>query len=362
MIAGKDSTEVRRGEELDAVALDRYFRSQPDSFHLPADETLQIEQFPGGHSNLTYMLRYGSSEFVLRRPPVGPVAPTAHDMPREFKLLSIIHPLFALAPKPILLCEDTSVIGVPFYLMERRRGLVVRSTLPESLDDDEARRRLSEAVVDALVALHAVDINSSGIVKLGKPIGFVERQVRGWTERWQGSKTGELEQMDEVISWLNERIPSEDNLSPTIVHNDFKLDNLMLGELDPTRIVAVLDWEMCTVGDPLIDVGLFLSYWTMGAGQQSGNSSLRAVTNGTGWLSRDETIDRYQQQTGRNLSGIVFYETFARFKGAVVVQQIYFRFVRGQTTDERFRHFDKFVLALSSEALRLAQGAESAKE
>ena len=163
--------------------------------------------------------------------------------------------------------------------------------------------------------------------------------------------------MDEVIRWLNERIPSEDKLSPTIVHNDFKLDNLMLDERDPTRIVAVLDWEMCTVGDPLIDVGLFLSYWKMGAGQNAvGNSSLRAVTNGSGWLTRDEIIERYQRQTGRDLSGIIFYETFARFKVAVVVQQIYFRFVRGQTTDERFRHFDKFVQSLSSEALRLAQG------
>lgn len=318
---------------------------------------IEIRQFPGGHSNLTYLIRYDDQEFVLRRPPVGPVAPTAHDMPREFKLLAAIYPHFPLAPKPVLLCEDASIIGVPFYLMERRRGLIVRSRLPSRFGDDlSLRRRLSESVVDTLVALHAVDIQTTGIVQIGKPAGFVARQVRGWSDRWQRSKTGELPEMDEVIQWLADRLPAELNAEATIVHNDFKLDNLMLDESDPTRVVAVLDWEMCTVGDPLIDVGLALTYWTMSGGKPGDeNSSLRAITNGPGWMTREEMIERYETRTGRDLSRIVFYETFARFKVAVVIQQIYFRFAQGQTNDERFRNFDQLVLELSRDAIALAQ-------
>ena len=192
MTASNDSVAVRVGEDLNVAALDRYLQD-----HLPAQSSesdptarIQVEQFPGGHSNLTYLIRYGAQEFVLRRPPVGPVAPTAHDMPREYKLLSVINPRFPLAPKPVLLCEDASIIGVPFYLMERRRGFIVRSKVPSQIGENlEMRRRLSENVVDTLVALHAVDIYSSGIVQIGKPAGFVTRQVRGWADRWQRSKT-----------------------------------------------------------------------------------------------------------------------------------------------------------------------------
>jgi len=248
---------MRKGEELDLVALDHYLRKTLTTDISESDATLEVEQFPGGHSNLTYLLRYGGQEFVLRRPPVGPVAPTAHDMPREYKLLSVIHPRFQLAPKPVLLCEDAAVIGVPFYLMERRRGFIVRSKVPMNIGDDPAlRKRLSETVIDTLVALHDVDIHASGIVAFGKPAGFVARQVNGWADRWQRSKTTELPEMEAVILWLKNRIP--DNAEATIVHNDFKLDNLMLDEHDATRVVAVLDWEMCTVGDPLIDVAFCL--------------------------------------------------------------------------------------------------------
>lgn len=358
MAASKDSTAVRAGEELDLAALGRYLRE-----HLipQSDRTeIEIEQFPGGHSNLTYLIRYGEQEFVLRRPPVGPVAPTAHDMPREYKLLSVINPHFPLAPKPVLLCEDASVIGVPFYLMERRRGFIVRFKVPEQIGENlELRKHLSEAVVDTLVALHVVDIRATGIVNIGKPEGFVARQVHGWAKRWERSRTGELIEMDQVIQWLVDRIPPE-SANATIVHNDFKLDNLMLDADDPARVVALLDWEMCTVGDPLIDVGLLLTYWTMrGRKDESGtldrNSSLRAVTNGPGWLTREEIVKRYEAKSGRDLSSIVFYETFARFKVAVIIQQIYFRYVQGQTRDERFRNFDALVRELIQEALELAK-------
>lgn len=362
MAASDHSITVRTGEELDVSALDRYLRDRlTESSAFDPAATLVIEQFPGGHSNLTYLIRYGAQEFVLRRPPLGPVAPTAHDMPREYKLLSVIEPRFSLAPKPILLCEDPSIIGVPFFLMERRRGSILRSSLPQEIAESSALRgRLSAAVVDTLIALHAVDIYASGIVNIGKPEGFVARQVRGWAERWLRAKTGEVQEMDDVINWLTQRIPTDAAPSArfaTIVHNDFKLDNLMFAEQEPTRIVALLDWEMCTVGDPLVDLGLFLSYWTMGTGVsgKDQNSSLRAVTNGPGWMTRQEIVERYEMKTGRDLSRIIFYETFARFKVAVVIQQIYFRYARGQTHDERFRNLDRLVAELISEALTLAQ-------
>jgi aminoglycoside phosphotransferase (APT) family kinase protein len=360
MTVGKDSTAVRGGEELDLPVLDSYLRERLAALSPEFDPNVAIEitQFPGGHSNLTYLISCGSREFVLRRPPIGPVAPTAHDMPREYKLLSVINPHFPLAPKPVLLCEDSSILGAPFYLMERRRGLIVRFKVPEQIGEDHVlRRRLSENVVDTLVALHAVDIETTGIAQIGKPVGFVSRQVRGWADRWQRSKTGALAEMDQVVEWLITRIPSDSDSDATIVHNDFKLDNIMLDNEDPTRVVAVLDWEMCTVGDPLIDVGLLLSYWTMkGAdSKRDPNSSLRAVTNGPGWLTRKEIIERYQAGTGRDLSRIVFYETFARFKVAVVIQQIYFRYVRGQTRDERFHNFDQLVRELTRDALELAE-------
>ena len=355
MTATEDSASVRAGEELDRAALDAYLRQHIPS--LDPDSSISVWQFPGGHSNLTYLIRYGNDEFVLRRPPVGPVAPTAHDMPREFKVLSVISPHFALAPKPVLLCQDTSVIDVPFYLMERRRGLILRSS-DQLTGELSLRRQLSTNVVDALIALHAVDIQATGIAQIGKPAGFVGRQVRGWAERWQRSKTGELPEMDTIIEWLVNRIPADDDSEATIVHNDFKLDNIMWAEHEPSRVVAVLDWEMCTVGDPLIDVGLFLSYWTMSGGKNNDpNSSLRAITHGPGWFTREEIIERYQTQTGRDLSRIVFYETFARFKVAVVIQQIYYRYVKRQTSDERFRNFDQLVKELTLEALELAEGS-----
>lgn len=366
MTSSKDSVALRAGEELDLAALDRFLRERLPREQFDPAASIELEQFPGGHSNLTYLIRFGSHEFVLRRPPVGPVAPTAHDMPREYNLLSVINPHFALAPKPILLCKDVKIIGVPFYLMERRRGSIVRQNLPDALDDDlDLRRRLSETVIDTLVALHAVDIYASGIVNIGKPDGLVRRQVRGWADRWQRSQTGELLEMDKVVQWLDERIPPELRDAATIVHNDFKLDNLMLAADDPTRVIAVLDWEMTTVGDPLIDLGLVLTYWTMkgeGKGErkveeQDGkqNRSLSAVTNGPGWMTREEITERYELKTGRDLSRIVFYETFARFKIAVIIQQIYFRYVQGQTQDERFRNFDVLVRELAQDALSLAQ-------
>ena len=359
MANGKDTAPVRTGEELDWQHLEAYLRE-----HLPArlgeaplnlNAPFAVEQFPGGHSNLTYCVKFGGREFVMRRPPFGPVAPTAHDMPREYRLLAAIHPVFALAPQPYLLCEDTAVIGAPFYLMERRNGLIIRHQMPPELGEDLAlRRRISESMVDTLVALHAVDIHQHGLTALGKPVGFVRRQVEGWAGRWERSKTSDLSQMTDLAAWLSAHLPAEP-VQHTLVHNDFKLDNVMLAANDVTRIVAVLDWEMCTVGDPLVDLGLLLCYWPQPGDPPILTGSLSAVTMQAGWFKRADIIARYAEGSGRDLTGIDYYYIFAMFKLAVVLQQIYYRYHVGQTHDERFKDFDQRVAALIHTAHDLMQ-------
>jgi len=360
--ASSDTAPIRAGEELDWAALAAYLHD-----HLSAalngeafdpNALLEVEQFPGGHSNLTYLVRCGGREFVLRRPPLGPVAPKAHDMPREYRLLEAIHPAFNLAPRPFLLCEDIDIIGAPFYLMERRRGLIVRQAVPPEIGDDLAlRRRVSESVVDTLAALHAVDIEAHKLGHLGKPVGFVERQVKGWAGRWERAKTNDVAALDRTIEWLLEHLPPE--ARPALVHNDFKLDNVMLDTQEPARVVAVLDWEMCALGDPLIDLGLLLCYWPQADDSEARREAISGVTMLPGWMTRAEIVDRYAAQSGRDVSAITFYETFALFKVAVVVQQIFFRYHVGQTRDERFASFDQRAARLAETALDLALSAKS---
>lgn len=345
-----DALPVRESEQLDWAALEKYVRprlaEQLGDFTAP----LVVEQFPGGHSNLTYLLRFGEREFALRRPPFGPVPARAHDMARECRILSAIHPVFPLAPKPYLLCEDLEVIGSTFYVMERRKGLIIRNVEPAEFDPDR-RHRVSKSIVDTLADLHLIDVNAHGLSALGKPAGFVERQVRGWTERWHGSKTSEQESMEEVAKWLASALPPE---SPTtsLLHGDYKLDNIMLDHHDVAHLVAVFDWEMSALGDPLIDLGIFLAYWVHTAALAQ-EASIGTVTTRPGWFTREEIIERYASRTGFDLSNIRFYEVFAIFKLAVVLQQIFYRYHRGQTDDPRFAKLDRQVTQLAQISLRL---------
>jgi aminoglycoside phosphotransferase (APT) family kinase protein len=357
MSDSSDTKPVRASEQFDWDALAGYVREGlvvllGEGFD--AGAPLVVEQFPGGHSNLTYLLRFGAQEFVMRRPPFGPVPPKAHDMAREYRILDAVHPVYPLAPRPFVLCEDASVIGSVFYVMERRHGLVVRSTEPpEVADRPLERRRASVALVDALADLHNVDIEAHGLSALGKPAGFVLRQVRGWSERWKGSQTTDLPEMDALAAWLTERLPP-DAQRPTLVHGDFKLDNVMLDAHDVGRIVGVFDWEMATVGDPLVDLGIFLAYWvhTSTAAQRD---AVASVTYREGWYRREEILERYGAQTGFDLSGVAFYEVFAIFKLAVVLQQIFYRFYRGQTDDPRFAALDERVTWLARMGAALAE-------
>lgn len=355
-----ETAPIRKGEELDLAALEGYLRGQMGEITdlAPIDEAsrMTLAQFPGGHSNLTYLLAFGDREFVLRRPPFGPVPPTAHDMPREYRMLAAIHPHFHLAPRPWLLCEDTSVIGAPFYLMERRRGIVIRQEIPPEVGENLSLRwRISASLVDALAELHAIDIERTGLISIGKPAGFVKRQVEGWAGRWERAKTTDLPEMREVARWLIDQLPP-DPARPTLIHNDYKLDNVCLDRQDPSRLVAILDWEMSSVGDPLIDLGLLLCYWPQADDPEIFSGSLRSVTTLPGWMTRKELIERYAARSGRDLSEIAYYHVFAVFKLAVVIQQIYYRFQIGQTNDDRFADFDKRVAALAgwAEQLRVA--------
>ena len=351
-----DTKPIRASEQLNWDKLAEYARDKLSaelgtSFNSAAPMT--VEQFPGGHSNLTYLLRFGDQEFALRRPPFGPVPAKAHDMARECRILAALNPVFPLAPKAYLLCEDTQVIGSTFYIMERRHGVVIRHDEPVELADHPAeRRRVSFAMVDVLADLHNVDIVEHGLTALGKPAGFVERQVKGWSQRWEGSKTSEQAEMDQLSRWLIDRLPA-DPVIPTFLHGDYKLDNVMLNANDLGQLVAVFDWEMSAVGDPLIDLGIFLAYWvhTVPASQRG---SLTSVTSRPGWFSREEILERYSSRTGRDLTAIEFYEVFAVFKLAVVLQQIFYRYHRGQTDDARFAHLDSHVENLAHIATRLA--------
>ena len=238
------------------------------------------------------MLRTPAREYVLRRGPLGPVAPKAHDMAREYKVLKAVHPFFPPAPEVFLVCEDPSILGAVFFIMERRHGIVVRDRVPPELAAfPDYQQRVSRGFIDCLVQLHAIDIQKHGLISLGKPDGFFERQVRGWFDRWLRAKTEEIALMDRIIQWLTDRMPASP--APTLVHNDFKLDNVMLNLEDPGRIEAVLDWEMATVGDPLVDLGLILCYWA----QPSDPGGTKAsITAQPGWYTRDELIGRYARE------------------------------------------------------------------
>jgi aminoglycoside phosphotransferase (APT) family kinase protein len=352
--ASGDTGPVRATEQLDWTALASYLRAQLSTPAIPGldlSAPMQVAQFNGGHSNLTYLLRFGEGELVLRRPPFGPVPPSAHDMAREYRWLTAMHPIFPPAPRPYVLCENPDVAGATFYVMERRHGVVIRDEEPAELAHPDARRRVSEAMVDTLADLHAIDVERAGLTGLGKPSGFVGRQVRGWTDRWQRSRIGELPDMEAVTEWLLVRLPPEPP-QPAVVHGDFKLNNVMLEPRSLDRIVAVFDWEMSALGDPLVDVGIFLAYWSSpSVTAQQGDPDV--LTGRRGWLTREQLVERYARRSGRDLSRIRFYEVFALFKIAVVIQQIFYRYAHGQTDDPRFAHLDARVSAFARRAADL---------
>ena len=337
---------VRPGEKLPIASLEAYLAQRLPGIATP----LVVEQFPHGHSNLTYLLRSGEQEFVLRRPPFGNQVKTAHDMGREYRVLSRLCTIYPTAPRPLFYCEDCGVLGAPFYVMERRRGVILRGAeTPVAPIDPPTALQLSMALIDNLALLHALDYKSAGLADVGKPEGYVSRQVVGWINRYTNAQTDPVPEMDRLAKWLCDHKPKESDAA--LIHNDYKYDNLLLDPEDLTRIVAVLDWEMATVGDPLMDLGTTLGYWVESGDPESMRGCAGGPTALPGSLTRQELVARYAETTGRDVSGMLFYYCFGLYKIAVIVQQIYARFVRGHTRDERFSRLNERVAALSRQAI-----------
>ena len=338
-----ETIPVRKGEELNLEVLESFLRKNID--HLP-DAPLELLQFSAGHSNLTYQIKIGDWEAVLRRPPLGPVAPKAHDMEREFNIISAIHPFFDAAPKPILFSNDESIVGSPFFLMERKHGVLLDTAFPSHIQPTkELGRRLSEIMVDQLVNLHSIDFKQTELVKMSKPEGFMERQVHGWISRFQKFKTDEIEEAELVMKWLAEHIPLRHEA--TIIHYDYKFNNAMFNE-ELTKMVGLFDWEMTTVGDPLADLGVAMSYWVQGDDPKLLKVMFgeAPITVMEGFMTRDEFIEAYAKKSKRDVDNMQFYMLFAYFKLAVIAQQIYYRYKKGQTRDERFAKFGQLVKSL----------------
>lgn len=337
---------IRSGEELDIAKLEPYLRQHFPDIAGP----LTVRQFPSGHSNLTYSVSLGTKEMVLRRPPFGSKVKTAHDMGREYHVLEKVHGAYP-APKPLLYCTDQSVLGAPFYVMERVHGIILRQQLPATLRiGPPTARRLSESFIDNLANLHCLDYQALGLGELGKPHGYLERQVKGWIERYYGSKTHDLPEVDTISAWVKEHMPASGGA--TLIHNDYKYDNMVLGSDDITRIVAVLDWEMCTLGDPLTDLGSALAYWVQADDPPDIRPARWGPTSLPGSLTRYELLARYQEKTAREVPNIVFYYVFALFKIAVIIQQIYYRYFHGFTKDERFAALGQVTRGLLAAAVR----------
>ncbi|MFB6465373.1 phosphotransferase family protein [Cytobacillus sp. Hz8] len=348
----EDTIPVRKGEELNLFELEKFLRQNIKD--LPSNP-LELLQFSAGHSNLTYQLKIGDWEAVLRRPPLGPVAPKAHDMEREFRILTEIHPLFAPAPKPILFSDDGSVVGSPFFLMERKHGTVLDFTFPsETKVTKDLCWGISENLVEKLVELHSIDYKKTGLVEISKPDGFMERQVHGWIARFQRAKTDDVKEAETLMKWLAKNVPEKHDHS--IIHYDYKLNNAMFNE-DYQEMVGLFDWEMTTVGDPLADLGVAMGYWTLPDDPEMLKRGLNkppVTAVYEGFMTRNQFIEAYAKKSGRDVTNFHFYLTFAYFKLAVICQQIYYRYKKGQTKDPRFSQFNRSVQSLIQHATNVA--------
>ncbi len=354
MSTEEDTIAIRPGEEFDFSRVERYLREHIEGL---GEGSLHVRQFPSGASNLTYLVRIGEWEGVLRRPPFGPVPPKAHDMERESSLLQKIHPVFPLAPRPYFFCRDLSIMGVPFYVMERRKGVVLNESFPPGVvPTEELCRRISHAVVETQVQIHAIDWQAADLASFGYPEGFLARQIKGWIERYFRAQTDDVPQVEQLTHWFTERIPASP--APSLIHNDYKLNNMLMNSDDLGQLVAVLDWEMTTIGDPLFDLASTLIYWVTPDDPPELQEVLPNVTTLPGFISRERFMEIYAQKSGRDLSQLSFYITFAYFKLAVILQQIYVRWKRGQTHDERFATFGNRVQKLIEHAAYLAENAK----
>lgn len=326
--------QVREGEGLNLPAVDAWLKQLvPQLQGLP-----EVTQFAGGASNWTYRLQYVNGDYILRRPPAGTKAKGAHDMGREFRVQSALKPVYPVVPDMVGLCTDESVTGSEFYVMQRIAGIIPRKNLPKGLVLTVATtRQLCQNVLDKLVELHQVDVKATGLHSLGKGSGYCKRQIEGWSERYRKARTWNVPSYERVMAWLKERTP--DDVANVVIHNDWRFDNVVLDEQDPTRVIGVLDWEMATLGDPLMDLGNALAYWTHADDNFLLKATRRQPTHLPGMMRREEVVAYYLSKTGLKPHDWTFYEVYGLFRLAVIVQQIYYRYHHGQTRNPAFKHF-----------------------
>ncbi len=349
MTLSDQTIRSREGEELDAAVIDPYLKA-----HIPGlTGSPKISQFPGGASNLTYLIEYPNQEFVLRRPPFGHKAKSAHDMGREYRILNQLNAGFPYCPKAYAYCTDESVIGAEFYVMERVRGIILREDIPAELNfTPEQTTALCKSFIDKFVELHNVDYKACGLADLGKPEGYVQRQIGGWIDRYERAATPDAPAWTEVKAWLRDKMPA-DHHKPGIVHNDYRFDNVILSPNNPMEIIGVLDWEMTTIGDPLMDLGNTLAYWIQADDPQPMQLTRKQPSNAPGMLTRQQFVDYYAERAGIEIKSIDFYYTYGLFRLAGIIQQIYYRYFHGQTKDQRFAKFVHMNALLEQTSLQV---------
>ncbi len=345
------ATRIRPGEEIDVRSINSFLRDAIQDL----SEDVEITQFPSGFSNLTYEIRSGDRRMVLRRPPIGAKVDKGHDMEREFRVLSALYPAFPRCPRPLAYCDDSDLIGAPFFVMEKLSGIILRKDPPQGLEFSKTQaRQLCENLTDTLVAIHSIDMEATGLSSIGKPAGYVKRQVTGWSSRYRKAKTEDAPDCEAVMEWLAEKMPADTD-SPVMVHNDYKMDNLVLDPAQPDRITGILDWEMATYGDPLMDLGNSLAYWVEENDQDELQMMRTMPTNLPGALTRQQIIDRYGEKTGRDVAEFDYYYCFGLFRLAGIAQQIYNRYFHGLTKNKRFAMLIFGVHALEKTAMQIIE-------
>lgn len=329
-----EASDVRAEDSFDVVAVDAWLKARVDDLDgMPA-----VTQFPGGASNLTFQLSYPDRDLILRRPPSGHIPKSGHDMRREFTVQSKLKPVFPYVPNMVAFCDDHAVLGCDFYVMDRIRGIILRSNLPPgmTLNADDARA-LSTSFIERLVELHAVDVQATGLADLGRGGGYVERQIGGWAKRYRAVRTRNVPSFEKVIRWLEENRPPD--VRSCLIHNDWRLDNVVLDSDDPQKIIGVLDWEMATIGDPLMELGCAMAYWIEDGDDRIAHAFRRQPTNLPGMLKRREVVELYSQLSGLPVENWSFYEAYGLFRLAGIIQQIYFRYHNKETTNPAFKRF-----------------------
>ncbi|MBP9906716.1 MAG: phosphotransferase family protein [Rhodoferax sp.] len=330
---------VRNGEELDIARINAYLKVQIADLQ----GTPEVTQFPGGASNLTYRLRYPNRDLILRRPPFGHKAKSAHDMGREAKVMRGLKPVYPRVPNVLAFCQDATVMDSDFYVMDRLVGIIARQNLPKDLNfGPEQTRQLCCNVIDKLIELHQVDPAAAALADLGKGDGYVRRQIEGWSQRFRAARTDDVTDFDSVMRWLEAKQPARE-VATCIIHNDFRFDNVVLNPDNPFEVTGVLDWEMATLGDPLMDLGNSLAYWVQADDDELFKKTRRQPTNAPGMLTRREVIAYYGERTGWSVDNFDFYTIYGLFRLAVIVQQIYRRYKDGATRNPQFAGFGALV-------------------